>query len=220
MPPALFLSAGLAVLLGSAAPVAARATDLAGLPAYRGRVDLFTLTPRGEIDGLVLADGLEVKTPPHLSDAVAAAVRRGDTVTVLGLKAAALPLVQAMSISDEATGLTVRDEGPGWPAAVRHDDGAAPPQPRRGLRARIRLVLHGMRGEVNGAVLDDGTVLRLPPPDAVRLAAVLAPGCVVVVDGLSRSWSLGTVIEISAVGTAADRMTPVGPAANGMEQHR
>lgn len=212
-------SAGLALMLGAAVPGAARAADLAGLPAFRGRVDGFTLTPRGEIDGLVLADGTEVKTPPHLSDAVAAAVRRGDPVTVLGLKAAALPLVQALSISDEATGRTVRDDGPGRSAPAREDARAVPAVARR-LQARIRLVLHGMRGEVNGALLGDGTVLRLPPPDAVRLSDLLAPGRLVVVDGLSRSWSLGTVLDISAIGAAADRMNPVGPAAHGMEPPR
>ena len=37
------------------------------LPAQRGRVQQFTLTPRGDIDGLILTDGTEVKTPPHLS---------------------------------------------------------------------------------------------------------------------------------------------------------
>jgi len=36
------------------------------LPVHRGQVQQYTLTPRGDIDGLILADGTEVKTPPHL----------------------------------------------------------------------------------------------------------------------------------------------------------
>src|SRR5258708_7509741 len=93
------------------------------LPALRGQVQQFTLTPRGDIDGLILTDGTEVKTPPHLSTEIAYSVRPGDTVTIHGLRAAALPLVQAVSVTDEASGRTVVDLGPPGP-------GRPPPPPR------------------------------------------------------------------------------------------
>jgi hypothetical protein len=48
------------------------------LPAQRGVVQQFTLTPRGDIDGLILTDGTEVKTPPHLSTQIAYSVKPGD----------------------------------------------------------------------------------------------------------------------------------------------
>jgi len=41
------------------------------LPAEQGQVQQFTLTPRGDIDGLILTGGTAVKTPPHLSSAIA-----------------------------------------------------------------------------------------------------------------------------------------------------
>src|SRR5581483_197125 len=82
------------------------------LPALTGQVQQFTLTPRGDIDGMILADDTEVKTPPHRSTQIAYAVRPGDTVTIHGLRAAALPLIQAVSITDQATGRTVIDNGP------------------------------------------------------------------------------------------------------------
>src|SRR5712692_8035909 len=59
-------------------------------PAQRGRVQQFTLTPRGDIDGLILSDGTEVKTPPHLSIEIAYSVKPGDMVSIHGLHAAAL----------------------------------------------------------------------------------------------------------------------------------
>src|SRR6266852_6690010 len=85
------------------------------LPVQRGQVQQFTLTPRGDIDGLILSDGTEVKTPPHLSTEIAFSVKPGDTVTIHGLRAAALPLLQAVSVTDEATGRTVVDIGPPGP---------------------------------------------------------------------------------------------------------
>jgi hypothetical protein len=99
-------------------PVAGQAPPLYDpqqLPAQRGQVQQFTLTSRGDIDGLILTDGTEVKTPPHLSTQMAFAVKPGDTVTIHGLHAAALPLVQAVSITNDATGRTVIDNGPARP---------------------------------------------------------------------------------------------------------
>ena len=102
------------------------------LPAQRGQVQQFTLTPRGDIDGLMLTDGTEVKTPPHLSTQIAYAIKPGDIVTIHGLHAAALPLVQPVSITDDATGRTVIDNGPPGPGRGP----AAPPPPSGRLRAR------------------------------------------------------------------------------------
>src|SRR5438105_8913514 len=134
------------------------------LPMQRGEVQQFTLTPRGDIDGLILTDGTEVKTPPHLSTEIAYSVKPGDTVTIHGLRAAALPLVQAVSITDEQTGRTVVDNGPPgtgrrpgapptpapWPGAPA----AGPAAPIPGLtevQGRVRMSLHGPQGDVNGA---------------------------------------------------------------------
>jgi hypothetical protein len=38
------------------------------------------LTPRGEVDGLILNDGTEVKLPPHLTGQIVFAIRPGDAV--------------------------------------------------------------------------------------------------------------------------------------------
>src|SRR5712692_9054047 len=103
------------------------------LPAQRGQVQQFTLTPRGDIDGLILSDGTEVKTPPHLSTEIAYSVKPGDTVTIHGLRAAVLPLVQAVSITDEQTGRTVVDTGP--PGPGRRPGVPPPPAPWPGAPA-------------------------------------------------------------------------------------
>jgi hypothetical protein len=153
------------------------------LPVQRGQVQQFTLTPRGDIDGMILTDGTEVETPPRLSTQIAYAIKPGDMVTIHGLHAAALPLMQAVSITDDATGRAVVDNGLPWP-------GRAPPPPPPGQAAgasgplpglteeqgRVRMALHGPQGDVNGALLDDGVILRLPPPEAYRFANLLQLG--------------------------------------------
>jgi hypothetical protein len=81
--------------------------DPAQLPGFNGKVQQFTLTLRGDIDGFILTDGTEVKTPPHLSTSIAYTVKPGDSVTIHGLHAAAIPLLQAFSILDSTSGRTV-----------------------------------------------------------------------------------------------------------------
>jgi hypothetical protein len=49
-------------------------------PATRGTVKQYTLTPRGDVDGLILNDGTEVKLPPHLTSQIVFAIRPGDAV--------------------------------------------------------------------------------------------------------------------------------------------
>jgi hypothetical protein len=197
------------------APWKAPLYDPQQLPAQRGRVQQFTLTPRGEIDGLILSDGTEVKTPPHLSTELAYSVKPGDTVTIHGLHAAALPLVQAVSITDETAGRTVIDNGPPGPG---RGPGIAPGAPIPGLtgvQGRVRMTLHGPRGDVNGALLEDGTVLRLPPTEADRFANLLQPGQTLVAEGNGFANAIGKVLEVRQLGPSRDQLSlvaePPGP---------
>lgn len=189
------------------------------LPAYRGQVQLFTLTPRGDIDGVILTDGTEVKTPPHLSTEIAFAVKPGDSVTVHGLKAAALPLIAAASITDETDGKTVVDMGPdrgrGKPPRPPAADGVVTK-----LQGKIRMALHGPRGDVNGALLEDGTMIRLPPPEAARLSTLLQAGQMVALEGASWASPLGRLVEVTALGPSPDRMTPVEAGKDGKRGHK
>src|SRR6266566_8491410 len=202
-----------AIALASGAALYAQTTgplwDPTQLPATRGTVKQYTLTPRGDVDGLILSDGTEVKLPPHLTGQIVFAVRPGDAVTIRGLKALALPLVDAASVTNDATGTTVIDNGPpGGP-----DRWAT----QQTISGRIAAVLHGKRGEVNGALLDNGIILRLPPFEAERLQAWLQPGQTVAVRGASLVTPLGTVIDVTAIGASPDQMTelavrpPAGP---------
>ena len=59
--------------------------DPSQLPAIQGRVGQYSLTPRGDVDGLILTDGTEVHMPPHLGTQLVFAVKPGDAVTVHGL---------------------------------------------------------------------------------------------------------------------------------------
>jgi hypothetical protein len=178
------------------------------LPATKGTVSHYTLTPRGDVDGLILADGTEIHFPPHLSTQLVYAIKPGDAVTVRGLKALSAPLIAAIAITNDATGYTVVDSGPG----AGRGPGPRGARQAMSLQGRIQISLHGPRGELNGAMLEDGTILRLPPPEAQRLAALLMPGQTIVVEGDGLTTAMGRVVEVQAIGPSQAQLNVVqGP---------
>jgi hypothetical protein len=191
-------------------------------PAIRGELDRLTFTARGEIDGFILKDGTEVKTAPDLSTQIAFAIKPGDRVTVHGLKAAALPLVSAVSITDEATHRTVTDSAisaatpmtPPSPPA-RPPRGAPPPPPAATSETsgRVRMALHGPQGEVNGVLLENGTILRFPPDQGAQLTTLIQPRQSVVAEGTAITNALGTVVDVQQIGPSRNQLTAVGPPA-------
>ena len=96
-----------------------------------------------------MTDGTEVKTPPHLSTQIAVTLHGGDAVTVHGLRAAAIALIEATSVTNDATGQTVVDFGPPPKGPAGGWWGRNPGQAT--LQGRVRMTLHGPRGGVNGA---------------------------------------------------------------------
>jgi hypothetical protein len=211
-----------ATVLSGAGTVAAMAQqngapmfDPNQLPAVHGKVAQYDLTPRGDIDGLILDNGTEVHFAPDFGTQIAALVRPGDTVTVHGLQARAMPLVRAFSVTVDSSGHTVVTENEGFGHPGHRPPPPPPPHAERGQmlqdHGKVRMVLHGPRGELNGALLEDGTEVHLPPPEAQRLASLLQPGATVFVRGHGVANSLGRSIAAREIGSSPDQMTRIAP---------
>ncbi len=118
-------------------------------------------------------------------------------------------MVQAMSVKNDVTGATVTDTGAGGPPGSRDA------QQTLSATGRIKAQLHGPRGDPNGALLEDGTIVRLPPPEAQRLASMLAAGAPLTVQGNGFESPLGRVIEARSIGPDATeegaRIVDAGP---------
>ena len=169
--------------------------DPAQLPETKGKVAQYTLAPWGDVDGLILADGTEVQLPPRMSTAIAFSIHPGDNVTIHGLRARAVPMVVAASIANDATGVVI---------------GGQPERTRMEVTGVVKATLHTPRGDAGGVLLADGTVVRLPPPEATKLAAILAPGQTVVVRGEGMTSPLGKVVAARQIGPSADKLSDVG----------
>lgn len=174
--------------------------DAAQLPVTKGVVAQYSLTPRGDVDGLILKDGTEVHFSPRASTQLVFAVKPGDAVTIHGMKAKALPMVMALSITNDASGATVEGmRGPAMrgPGSSIEASGA------------VKEMLHGPRGEANGVLLADGTIVRLPPSEVARMADQLAVGKTVFARGNGYAGALGKVVAAREIGPDATHLTQV-----------
>jgi hypothetical protein len=190
------------------------AYDLQQLPEIRGIVQRFTLTPRGELDGFLLADGTQVHLPPHLTTELAAAVRPGDPVTVRGYRSPSVPLVAAVEVTDSATNQTVIDQGPPPPGSRSPPPPPGVPAPgaqQTSLNGKVERSLYGPAGDLNGAVLEDGTIIRLPPPVAAQSLSPLAPGQTIAVEGFALGTAYGRVIDAQSVELSPAPITTSAP---------
>jgi len=121
----------------------------------------------------------------------------------------------------------VVDDGPRRPRRVPPPPPpvAAPPgqawgasEPVPGLteaQGRVRMALHGPQGDVDGALLEDGMILRLPPPEAYRFANLLLPGQTVVAEGSELATPMGRVMDVRQIGASREQLSlvegPPGP---------
>ena len=181
--------------------------DPAQMPVTRGVVAQYDLTPRGDVDGLILIDGTEVHVAPYLGPQLRQGVKPGDSVTIHGLRARVLPLVQAMSVTDDKTGVTIAD------TSLIGGPPPRPPGPPSGQRVEIhdtvKMQLHGPRGELNGVLLANGTIVHMPPPAATQLATLLVAGTAITVAGDEVSSDLGHSIAATAIGPAKGTLEPI-----------
>jgi hypothetical protein len=75
----------------------------------------------------------------------------------------------------------------------------------------VQQVLHGPAGDVNGAFLDDGTILKLPPPMAWQASSILQQGQSITAQGWALSNSYGRVVDVQSVSADTTQMSQAAP---------
>ncbi|MGC4005237.1 MAG: OB-fold nucleic acid binding domain-containing protein [Pirellulales bacterium] len=141
--------------------------------------DLHT-NKHGDIDGLSLKNGNEVKFPPHQGVALKKLISVGDEVTIEGRRHET-PKGDIHLHADRittASGKTLERDEPG-------KRGPGPKDEERPMSARGTIVdFHVNRpGDVDGFELKDGTEVKFPPHQGVALKQLLSKGDEVRVEG-------------------------------------
>jgi hypothetical protein len=150
--------------------------DPNALPVVKGRVAQFTINRRGDVDGVLLEDDRQVHVPPHMGAALERLVGVGDAIEARYVKPRGADLFAAVSVSN-AAGKTLVDQGPppkhgpdGHPKAPRKERATKPID----VAGRVRTTLYAPKGEVCGAILDNGAQVRVDPKANADLAPYFA----------------------------------------------
>jgi len=171
--------------------VVAAATSFAQLPPppsapvggteqIAGTVSMYLLNPRGEVDGLLLADGTQVKFPPHMSADLTRTVRPGDRITAQGVREAS-PVFTAFTITNATNGQSVNEVRP-----------TQPPPP-------------DLRGVIQGAVLDNGTIVRIAPHASEQFMSIFQTGAAISARGYGTQNEFGRCFQPTEIGAAGQR---------------
>jgi hypothetical protein len=77
------------------------------------------------------------------------------------------------------------------------------------IEGRVRIVLHDGRGDVNGVLLEDGTVLRLSTTAATLYSDLLRCGQTIAAEGVEFSSPFGKALEVRRIGPSRTELNLV-----------
>jgi len=176
------------------------------LPEIEGTLERFTLNPKGEIDGLVLTDETLVHVPPHLGHAVEELLQPGKTVRVGGVRPRGVVMVAAVWLAN-ADGRSITDNGPD----ERKKDAASGDVKLQPAEAAgtVRLSLYAPKGELRGALLADGAIVRVRSKEAQQFESLLRPQATLAARGNGLETRFGRVVNAMEIGPDLASLTPV-----------
>jgi hypothetical protein len=159
----------------------AQSPEQRDLKNVQGNVESFTTAPRGEVDGAVLSDGTTIHWPPHLGDRITGIIAKGDQVRASGWMEsgpAGDAHLEVQNIKNLRTGLSFdRPDAPPLPKPAPRDLRARPaPAETKTVEGNVQSLTTAPRGEVDGAVLDNGTTLHWPPHLGSQISNIAVKG--------------------------------------------
>lgn len=173
-----------------------------------GVVSQYLMNPKGEVDGLLLSDQTQLKFPPHMSADLTRVVKPNDRITASGERESG-PTFHAFTITNTANGQSVVESRPSqFPPRL-------PPELRgvnltaMSASGKIKALLHAPRGEIDGAVLEDGTIVRVGPAAVAQYASSFAIGQTISAKGFGTQNAFGRSFEATELGVAGQAPTPL-----------
>jgi hypothetical protein len=179
--------------------LAAQATNV------RGTVSQYMLTSEGLVDGILLSDKTIVRFAPHMSQQLVQTVKPQDLVSVDGF--IRYPgTIHATRITNPASQQSVVDIPPSLQSP--------PPGPRQEARQPmsesgiIKVLTHAARGEIDGAVLDNGRIVHFPPV-GTQFASLFQVGAPLAAVGYGTINIYGRSLEATSIGPSVDHLQTV-----------
>jgi hypothetical protein len=175
-------------------------------PVAEGIVYRYLLTPRGDVNGLLLRDGSQMHVTLRAEQDLTKSIQPGDHVRVHGRRVSDSPLVRP----DVIVNVT---DGRSFTVPYRLDLPMPPREERPSVNEMLAagtievLLYDPSKGVVNGALLSDGTQVRLPPDVGEHFHASLRKNMDVEVRGYGTATPYGSALEATAIGRKGQPLT-------------
>jgi hypothetical protein len=174
--------------------------------SIRGTVSQYMLNPDGLVDGVLLSDNTIVRFAPHMSQQLVQAVKPQDLVSVDGF-IEYQGTIHATTITNRASQQSVVDT----PPSLQNPPPGPGQEARRPISANgsIKVLTRAARGEIDGAVLDNGTIVHFPPPVGTQFAGLFQVGAPLAAVGYGTINTYGRSLEATSIGPSADHLQTV-----------
>jgi hypothetical protein len=180
--------------------------DPTQLPAFTGIVERYLINPRGETDALLFREGPQIVFPPEFGQAVREAVPPGRPIVVWGIRARQAPVITMLAFAPNGDVAPVVVERFYWRLP---GTGAADQAERLVVEGAVKAPYLTPQGEVAGAVLEDGTVVSLPPGSTEAFRELLRPGARLAAEGRGVAVEQGRAVTAERLGENRDALRPV-----------
>ena len=164
------------------------------------------MNPDGLIDGILLSDGTIVRFALHMSQQLVQTVKPQDSVSVDGF-IEYQGTIHATTITNPASQQSVVDT----PPSAQNPPPSSSQEVRQpmSVTGTIKVLTHAARGEIDGAVLDNGTIVHIPPHMGAQYANLFQVGATLAAAGFGTINTYGRSLEATSIGPSADHMQTV-----------
>ncbi len=181
--------------------------DPTQLPSFTGTVERYLGNPQGGTDALLFREGPQVVFPPDVAAAVQRVAPAGRPIVVWGIRARSAPVITMLAFASAADAPPTLVDRFYWRA-----DRQPPPARVLSVVGTVRAPFYESQGQVTGAILDDGTVVMLPPGTAEAERALLQPGARLAASGSGTEGPEGRALLASGIGEKPDALHAPGAA--------
>lgn len=181
------------------------------LPEFTGAIERFIGNTVGEIEGMLVqldtGRAQLVIVSRQISDQVQSLLRPGDHVIIRGLRPRDANVIAALLVRS-GTEIEIDDN-----VASKMVANTASAVRLSAMRAsgRVRLTLFTHKGKPRGALLEDGTVVRIPLQVAQQVKHRLSPGMWLDVRGTGAETKYGRVIDVHHFASTAANVQIIRP---------
>jgi len=197
------LAAAALALPAAAHPPSGLWFDPTQLPSYTGRLERWVSNPAGEIDRGLFREGAQFVFPPTEAEALLAAIERGGTLAVWGIRARAAPVITMLAWAPTDADPASFVERPAW---FQNTSGGSKPLTVTG---KVLAPLLTPQGEPMGVILTEGGAVRLPVAIHKQLGDRLKPGEPLCAAGQGEPRGELVAIDAERIGRDAASLEPL-----------